>query len=283
MKRIIILLALLIPINSFAKRAITPAEKTLNSLISATNKTVDFDSLISAKELADELKQDNKPVLVDVRPADEFRKCFIPGSLNVPLYLLKTKSRFKNKKLVLLNEGHSYHLLTKELQKLKSNAFTNVRILRGGLVAWNKARGQIKGDRFYLKDLNKLSPKEFFPDRDYEEIEIFQIHKRGETLGRKVLPQAMGMPAMTSARGTEKLAQTINALIARKKNKLLFVVIATSGEVDLTLENTLQRAIDEPLFFLNGGTKAYESFLKGQVNLWLNAGRKRKEDCATCQ
>ena len=283
MKKLAAILSLVLPLSCCAKATITQEEKSLNSLISSSSKTVDFKCLVSAQELLKEWKTDKRPLLIDVRSSDDFTRCSIPGSINVPLYLIKTKARLRKKDIVLLNEGHSYHRLARELKKLKTMKFSSARILRGGLVAWSKIGGTINGNLFEMKQMNKVSPREFFPDRDYEEIEVFQIHKRSNELGKKVLPQAMGLPEMTSVQGEEKLAQTLSALISRKKNKLLYVVIATTDDANQRLENALQRAIDEPVFFLDGGTKAYEAYLKGQVNLWLHAGKKRKEGCATCQ
>ena len=283
MKKIAAIISLLLPLTCCAKATITPAEKSLNSLINSSSKNVDFRFLVSAQKLLKEWKTDKRPLLIDVRSSKDFTRYSIPGSINIPLYLIKTKARLRNKNIVLLNEGHSYHRLAKELIKLKKMKFSSARVLRGGLVAWSKMGGTINGNLFAMKQMNKVSPREFFPDRDYEEIEIFQIHKRGNELGKKVLPQAMGLPEMTSAQGEKKLAQTLNALISRKKNKLLYVVIATTDDANQRLENALQKAIDEPIFFLQGGTKAYEAYLKGQVNLWLHAGKKRREGCATCQ
>ena len=60
---------------------------------------------ISPDAVLYKLKQKQKITLIDVRNPEDFARLHIPGSLNIPLYAVKTKVFFKSFPVVLINEG----------------------------------------------------------------------------------------------------------------------------------------------------------------------------------
>jgi len=70
------------------------------------------------------LKKKQEIVLIDVRNREEFEKFRIPGSINIPLFAIKTKTFLKRKPLVLINEGESYRPLEQECKRLRDTGFT---------------------------------------------------------------------------------------------------------------------------------------------------------------
>lgn len=93
---------------------------------------------ISPKKL--ESKLNEKPLIIDVRSAEEFRSGHIPGSRNVPLHKIE---RFVPKKecIVVCASGARSRQAAKQLQ---AKGFDVVN-LRGGLNAW---RGKLRGGKF---------------------------------------------------------------------------------------------------------------------------------------
>ena len=61
------------------------------------------DLLISADSVLLDRALKKELLLVDIRPAAAFGKLRIPGSLNIPLYAIKTKTFLKKHDLVLID------------------------------------------------------------------------------------------------------------------------------------------------------------------------------------
>ncbi len=99
---------------------------------------------ISVEAVLQKHKAKEDILLVDVRNSQEFKKFHIPGSMNIPLFALKTKGSLKSKPLVLINEGRSYKDLIAEGSTLSRAGFT-VSILEGGLWQWQQKKGPIEG------------------------------------------------------------------------------------------------------------------------------------------
>ena len=117
--------------------------------------------VISVESVRHKLKEKQDILLVDVRNKEEFEAFSIPGSVNIPLFAIKTKSFLKPKFLVLLNEGYNYDELEQACEDLRESGFT-VWVLHGGLYYWKEKGGRLKGNPFMQKELNKMPPSVFF-------------------------------------------------------------------------------------------------------------------------
>ena len=60
---------------------------------------------ISMETVLRKLKKKEEIILVDVRSREAFERFRVPGSINLPLFALKTKAFLKSKPLVLINDG----------------------------------------------------------------------------------------------------------------------------------------------------------------------------------
>jgi rhodanese-related sulfurtransferase len=108
------------------------------------------------ESVSQQLKNRQDITLVDVRDAGEFEKFRIPGSINIPLFAIKTKTFLKSKPLVLINNGQNYKQLTDECTVLSKAGFI-VSMLDGGLYQWKRKNGRLEGDVFAQKELNYIS------------------------------------------------------------------------------------------------------------------------------
>jgi len=93
------------------------------------------DLYISTESLLNNPDQKKKSILVDVRTKEKFNSFGIPGSINIPLYAIKTKPMLRSQSVVLVNEGFSNHRLEETCKTLRKNGFA-ASILRGGLNDW---------------------------------------------------------------------------------------------------------------------------------------------------
>lgn len=89
--------------------------------------------------------QDNNLVFVDVRSADAFNRVHIPGSLNLPLHLIKTHRSLQQKRVLLVNHGMESAGVESECGRLTAIGFKNVRILAGGIRGWVQLNGPTAG------------------------------------------------------------------------------------------------------------------------------------------
>lgn len=94
---------------------------------------------VSALEMP-QLQRDKKSVVIDVNAANHFASQHIPKALNFPLEELaadnKDLLKHKDKTAILVCQTGSRS--TKAAKKLLTLGFSNVNILRGGLVSWTK-------------------------------------------------------------------------------------------------------------------------------------------------
>jgi rhodanese-related sulfurtransferase len=121
---------------------------------------ISTDSIVPDRELKKDL------LLVDIRPPAAFAKLRIPGSLNVPIFAIKAKTFLKKYELVLVDDGYRYAQIEEECRYLRRAGF-RLRILDGGLATWSRKGGALEGDEFARKALNRLSPLNFFSEKDY--------------------------------------------------------------------------------------------------------------------
>ena len=95
---------------------------------------------ISPQEAKVLLSEDKNLTLVDVRTPYAFKKDFIEGAVNVPLYKLKTDptliQKYKNKKILLCSERGEESIEVARLLKNQGYTFLN---LKGGIVFWLRA------------------------------------------------------------------------------------------------------------------------------------------------
>ena len=111
---------------------------------------------ISVESVLRKLKGKQEIILIDVRKRDEFEKFRIPGSINIPLFAIRTKAFLKSKSLVLVNEGYNYTQLERECAYLRKSGF-RVWLLNGGLYYWRqKVMIKIKGLSSLLSTIKKI-------------------------------------------------------------------------------------------------------------------------------
>lgn len=93
---------------------------------------------IDPRELADELKSDQKPLLLDVREQDELEISCLPGIVHIPLGELEARidelSRSANIVVVCRTGSRS----ARATAHLLINGFPNVRNLWTGMNGWSR-------------------------------------------------------------------------------------------------------------------------------------------------
>lgn len=238
---------------------------------------------ISVESVLRKLEKKEKIVLVDVRNREEFEKFRIPGSINIPLFAIKTKTFLKHKSLVLINDGYHYSPLEQECKRLGDSGFTAVWILNGGLNAWREKGATLNGDIFAQKELNRVPPQIFFEEKNDESWVVIDISKPKNQEASYLIPQAIAIPFIDN---TGKFVSSIKRVMEKHKKAsfLCFLILNENGKQYEKIEKLIKEAGLRNVFYLKEGLIGYKGFLKRQTLMWQPKDHSRKtlKKCPNC-
>ena len=187
-------------------------------------------------------------MLVDVRDPGDFESFRIPGSVNIPIYALKTKNFLKSKKVILVNEGWGYNRLQQECFSLLSNGFKDVKILNGGLNSWKASGETIQGDVFAQRNLDRMSPEVFHEEKQIEDLIVVDVSEE-DLLARDLIPRDAVIPFSGDKKNWGSI---LAAELKSRKNRALnsVLIFNTNGDRYEEIEKQLQGPGIGSVFFL---------------------------------
>ena len=103
------------------------------------------------------VQEPSRAVWVDVRRPEVYARAHISGSLQMPLYAVKTKTFLRERPVVLMDEGFGSRVLEKETRFLREQGFSGLSIWYGGLNAWQRLGGSLDGEDPF--DLASVPPE----------------------------------------------------------------------------------------------------------------------------
>jgi rhodanese-related sulfurtransferase len=241
-------------------------------------KAPDHSLVISVESVLSRIEQKQKIILVDVRSPTEFETVRIPGSINIPLYFIKSKAFLKLKPLVLVNAGYPYTQLEKECKSLCDKGF-NASILSGGILSWHRKGGRLKGDIFALNGYNKISPRIFFQEKDYENQMVLDVSKKHTQASKQLIPYATHIAFFNNLNLDDLRAAAVN-----KADITYFLIFNENGDHYEKIEKVMQIKGLENTFYLTGGLNAYEKYLQHLVfsRQPRDSRIQRIDKCRTC-
>ena len=273
-----------------------PILKIHPEMLAKRLKKPDHSLIISAESVLSKIKHKQKIVFVDVRNSTEFERVRIPGSINIPLYFIKSKAFLKLKPLVLVNTGYPYTQLERECKSLRDKGF-NASILAGGILSWYRKGGQLKGDILALKSYNKISPRIFFQEKDYAKQIVLDVSKEHTQASKKLIPYATHIPFFNDSAELDLLVSAptaeskynpnfsdFRASAVNKEGIKYFLIFNENGDHYEKIEKAVQKKGLENTFYLKGGLNAYKRFLQ-HLTLSRKSGDsrlKRVDKCRNC-
>ena len=235
---------------------------------------------LSMESVLSMLKKRQEILFVDVRDREAFEKFRIPGSIHIPLYALKTKAFLKDKPLVLVSEGYPNFALEQTCKALRDAGFTKTSILNGGLRYWIQKKGPIEGDAFAQNELSRLSPRDFFAQKDSPEWLVITVSRSAAGSSQPLIPGAVHLPFEGNA---PKFTSALNAIINSKaRSPLLSVLVCDErGEKYESIDRAVRKEEICKVFYLKGGMEAYQAFLQQQALLG-QPGKEEVKRCVNC-
>ncbi len=219
---------------------------------------------ISVESVLGALNSRADRILIDVRNSKEFEKFRIPGSLNIPLFAVKTKTFLKSNALVLMNEGQSYKELIHECAILSGSGFT-VSILDGGLSQWRRRGGPLEGDVFAQRELNRVTPQTFFAGQGHENWIVIDLSRSGKPGIRSEKIQPVHIPY---ANDPEDFISKVKDVVRQQKDKDFssILIYDEAGIVYDEIERHIQAAGIQNVLYLKGGLEGYKTFEQQQIH-----------------
>lgn len=227
-----------------------------------------------------QMRQNNGLTLVDVRSSREFERLHIPGSINIPLYAVKTKSHLKSAPVVLVNGGFRYAELASECRRLAAQGY-KIFILDGGLPAWHRMGGQLTGDLFALDDMKTVSAREFFLEKDYETIVVVDISPTRSKASSRLVSYARHIPLEGNSKDSIEKFKTLGI----KTSAFQAIIIFSSAGENYEKANIVLSQLGIDPFYLQGGVAGYQKYL-GDLRLsWTPRNKRMKAtgDCGPCK
>jgi rhodanese-related sulfurtransferase len=238
---------------------------------------------ISVESVLQKVKEKQELILIDVRNSKEFGKFRIPGSVNIPLFAIKTKTFLKPKPLVLINEGNTYKQLIHECTILSESGFT-VSILNGGLNQWRQKDGLLEGDVFAQRELNQVALQAFFAAQSSENWIVINASGKSET-------QNFQSTHIPYSNNPEQFISKLKSAIGNHKEKdfLSILIYDENGKNYEEIERHIHYAGIHNVLYLKGGLEGYKTFEQQQIS--IREGKKHAEarktvktyrNCTTC-
>ncbi|WP_321417242.1 rhodanese-like domain-containing protein [uncultured Desulfobacter sp.] len=262
-----------------------PAGKETVQGTTTAGIAVHADLLVTAMDVLKKERAGKRPMLIDVRNKADFESFRIPGSINLPLFAVKTKSMFKQASIVLLNEGYALSPLIRECEILREKGF-DAFVLFGGLTAWKNSNGLIDGNYFEIKKVNQVPARIWFSERktncwisidasNYTPLETAPPKlPQGKIIESLIVPFSGNGESFAKA-----FSQAVND--QERPGQLCSLLVFTKDGKDYgPIEKALK---DFPnLFFLEDGLVGVDTFLKNQELAKNRKTIRQGKKCRTC-
>ncbi len=238
--------------------------------------------LVPVADVLHRLEGDQPPVLVDVRPPEEYEAFRIPGSLNIPLFAVKTRRFLKERKIVLLGKGYEDMAMEEACRQLRDSGF-RVSVLNGGLWYWIHKGGKAEGDIACRQKLGIISPGDFFAAKDALEWLVLDLspvesfERTGSFFDAVHIPLGPDQDIFVSRYET--------AVRERGESPFLRILVFTGdGSRYDDLAYHISRTRFPWAWFLEGGLEGYRQFLADVRQMQAPSGQRirRTKECPAC-
>ena len=235
---------------------------------------------VSPREVYDG-RREKSIVLIDVRRPDAYASCRIKGSLNMPAYSLKTRRFLRGCAVVLVDWGWMSPSLQEQTNQLRMSDLRSVRILQGGLPAWDHGGFPLEGRLGHAAGLSPVTPADVYRGLRAGAWRVVDVSGEECPAADILFPERTRLETtIPVARISELLAQLYTELDPGQA----LLLVNRSGYYN-GLEGTVGKdTAPLPIFSLTGGWEAMTKYLvrQGRYADRKTVTSSRKGGCAGC-
>jgi len=209
-------------------------------------------------------------VWIDVRSAEAYQRDRIPDSIQMPLFAVKTKGFLRDRRVVLVDEGHGSRATEEECRRLRTMGFGDLWIWYGGLNAWQQLGGRL--DRLQPGPLDRIPPADVSDILRSTDWLAVAIGSPADTLGSAAIELTWDPddPARLGAVLRQAMAE---------RPQTLCLLIATETGGDYEQLAAAVGTMDAHVFYLEGGLAAWTAH-RQMVNAMQQSGRRSTQSRA---
>lgn len=202
-----------------------------------------------------EIDKINNLLIVDVRSSEEFNRGHIPDSVNLPLYQLKTKNTFKNRPILIVDEGKRYLDNLSMCDTLPLQGFLEVYLLEGGYGAW--VRAHIEKDK--AEYARTISSNDFIAISEKKAWVVLDFSGRENTFPEHVFQ--FDIAKFDRRAGLESLKKIQDFNRQNRVDAQVLIVDEGGSVYSEILKYFPKEALDKS-FVLEGGLSAFDDELE---------------------
>lgn len=211
-----------------------------------TGFVVEPDWLVTVEEAATRYAAGDIQIL-DTRKSERYEEAYIPRSINLLSFALRTRSDLRSSSLVLVDEGFAPDVLLTELMRMRQQGFTRVQVLQGGIPLWARRGLPIVGKRIDTQSLAKISAADF--TRASASTNWAVINWAGSQSGSE-----------------------LHATVEKTFGPLLVVASSESGYAEVE-KYVVRSANDAVVYYLAGGIAELDAFRQTRAAIADNSGQ----------
>lgn len=205
--------------------------------------------------------------VIDGRPKEEFDEVSIPGALNIPLRLLKTKSYLRDKKLLLIARNFERRELFESCIGLKTLGFSDVKVLVDGMQKWTSFGLKVRGNQSLINKTRTISSQEFLIETTFRPWALVDTTSEGNLLGQSPDKLILNVPLIGAPEVF--IAKMAKTLVARKLDDKPVAILLSDGALKEGMLEQLDQIIIASnlnnVFLIKGGGQILRSHLLREI------------------
>jgi len=225
------------------------------------------------------LAADPRAMLVDVRSAVEREQGGLEGALPLSAAEVGGKPFLKDKTLVLVGSGRGERELYVACAGLKARGFRDVRVLQGGVPAWQAAGRPLLARSAVPDETPRLTAAQLWGESHFEANLV--LLQAGQSGLRSGLPQGRQVADLRPA--TLQAAVAAQRGSGKKQRPVAALVLVVAPDTPAAALADLRQALAPlPLLVYADGVAAFTARMREQQQVWAAQARgPRQPACGT--
>lgn len=211
------------------------------------------------------LKEPVPPLLIDLRPADLYAQAHAAGALNMKPVDLQMLQKPKGDSILIFGTGAANSTLLARIDRLKQRGIRDVRIVSGGLRAWQLAGGPMEGSAAAASSTVALiSPLDFYVEQ--KSGNNWLVVMTDKTPVGASIPSAYPIRTIPWSSGSSAFVKSLATAVAAEGPQGRVLISNTLGSGYDQIEATLRAAkVNLPVYYLQGGNQVYTTYSQQQT------------------